>query len=77
MRPGETVHHSIKRLLARELKFTLNESDFSRVKTVAHYTYCFSMRNEEPQENGNADLAAILTMNVSQAEADSFAYLSI
>eukprot|EP00026_Physarum_polycephalum_P012426 Phypoly_transcript_12733.p1 GENE.Phypoly_transcript_12733~~Phypoly_transcript_12733.p1 ORF type:complete len:230 (+),score=9.83 Phypoly_transcript_12733:390-1079(+) len=69
MRPGETVQTSIKRLLAREWQFQLE--DLTRVRTVAHYTYCFDRRNEPPQENGNADLAAILTIQVTNEECAS------
>ena len=72
MRPGDTVQTSIKRLLARELHFHLE--DLTRVRTIGHYTYCFSLRNEPPQENGNADLAAILAIHVTNEEFASLTY---
>lgn len=72
MRPGETVESSIQRLLERELHFIVK--DPSRIRSIAHYTYCFDKRNEEPRENGNADMVAVLTIAVSQEEADSLTY---
>ena len=68
-RPGETLHESSVRLLARELSLPLTAAGLrDRMATVGYYSFVWEMRVQEPRHNGTADISVVSSMEVTDEE---------
>jgi glutamine synthetase len=69
MKVGETVEESASRLIKKELSLsTSKEQLISRFYTVGHYSFVWAKREQEPKENGTADISIVLTITLTKEE---------
>lgn len=73
-RPGETLHESSVRLLARELSLPLTAAGLrERMATVGYYSFVWEMRTQQPRHNGTADISVVSSMEVTDDEKATIA----
>jgi hypothetical protein len=72
--PGETVDATARRILWRELRLDIGEQP--RVRTVAHYTFVWDTRTQEPVHNGTCDVSIILRVDLTREEAACVEFIS-
>eukprot|EP00924_Labyrinthula_sp_SR-Ha-C_P009024 augustus_masked-scaffold_2-processed-gene-10.6-mRNA-1 protein AED:0.01 eAED:0.02 QI:0/-1/0/1/-1/1/1/0/213 len=67
MRPGETIEKSSARLLNRELGL-----DFGKLKfgIVGVYSFLWGDREQQPQENGTADISVVVRVVLNSEEVE-------
>lgn len=73
--PGETVDATARRVLRRELKLDIGEEP-GRVRTVAHYTFVWDTRTQEPIHNGTCDVSIILRVDLTREESERVEFIS-
>eukprot|EP01116_Phalansterium_solitarium_P023897 TRINITY_DN8588_c0_g1_i1.p1 TRINITY_DN8588_c0_g1~~TRINITY_DN8588_c0_g1_i1.p1 ORF type:complete len:219 (+),score=17.48 TRINITY_DN8588_c0_g1_i1:47-703(+) len=66
MKPGERVEQACARLVSRELSIPI--SDWTRFKTVGHYSFVWDKRVQVPVDHGTADIATHLTIALTAPE---------
>jgi len=80
MKPGETPFESAARILRRELGWNLSEDAKQHIRAggrfmgVGAYSYTWEFREQEPKNNGVADISAVMTIKATKAEIAAFKF---
>ena len=67
MQPVESPEAAASRSVKRELGIEIAPDKFI---TVAYWSGCWSMRQQQPQENGTADISCVMTTDLTPEQCD-------
>lgn len=68
MKPGESPTQAGIRIIKREL--SLDSITKERFELVGHYSYLWELREQEPQNNGTADISCVLCIALTKEEVE-------